>query len=97
MRQFFSAGNTKFSGKGTITYDNGDVYDGTFQNSEPHGIGRMIYKDCRVCEGIWKNGKIEYEGDMADGKPYGRGKKIYPEGDVYEGEWKNGLRHGQGT
>ena len=49
----------KVSGKGTIHYDNGDVYDGAVRNNEPHGVGKMTYKDGRVCEGIWKKGKIE--------------------------------------
>jgi len=71
----------KHSGKGTINYDNGDVYDGAFQGPTAHGIGKMTFKDGRICEGIWEDGKIEYEGELADGKPHGRGKKIYPKGD----------------
>mmetsp|Transcript_2650 Transcript_2650/g.4008 ORF Transcript_2650/g.4008 Transcript_2650/m.4008 type:complete len:94 (+) Transcript_2650:37-318(+) len=67
--------------KGTINYDNGDVYDGAFQGPTAHGIGKMTFKDGRICEGIWEDGKIEYEGELADGKPHGRGKKIYPKGD----------------
>ena len=67
---------TKFSGQGTITYDNGDVYDGVFANSEPDGIGKMTHKDGRICEGIWENGKIKYEGGLVNGKPHGRGKMI---------------------
>ena len=86
-----------FSGKGTITDDNGDVYDGAYRNNEPHGVGKMTYKDGRVCEGIWKEGKIEYEGELDEnGKPHGRGKKIYSLG-TYEGEWKDGLSDGKGT
>jgi hypothetical protein len=70
-------------------------YDGAFRNSEPHGVGKMTYKDGRICDGIWKNGKIEYEGELVDGKPHGRGKKVYKSG-AYEGEWKDGCLHGQG-
>ena len=87
----------KHSGKGTIIYDNGDMFEGKFENNEPHGVGKMTYKDGRVCEGIWKNGKIEYEGELFNGEPHGRGKMIYSTGYVYEGDWKNGLWHGQGT
>ena len=49
------------SGKGTITYENGDVYDGAVRNNEPHGVGKMTYKDGRVfeVEGIWKKGEGE--------------------------------------
>ena len=35
----------KASGKGTITDDNGDVYEGEYQDTEPHGVGKMTYKD----------------------------------------------------
>eukprot|EP00984_Skeletonema_dohrnii_P016927 scaffold7611_cov79-Skeletonema_dohrnii-CCMP3373.AAC.2 len=87
----------KATGKGTITYDNGDLYKGEFQDTEPHGVGKMTYKDGRVCEGTWKSGKIVYEGELVDGKPHGRGKEIHSNGDVYEGEWKNGLRQGKGV
>jgi hypothetical protein len=87
----------KHSGKGTINYNKGDVYDGEFRDAEPHGIGKMTYKDGRVVEGIWENGEIAYEGELANGKPHGRGKRIYSNGEVYEGEWKDGKRHGKGT
>jgi hypothetical protein len=86
----------RHSGKGTINYDKGDVYEGEFRDNEPHGIGKMTYKDGRVSEGIWENEKIVYEGELADGKPHGKGKWIYPDG-TYEGEWKNGEAHGKGT
>ena len=88
-----------FSGKGTITYENGDAYEGAVRNNEPHGVGKMTYKDDgRVCEGIWKERKIKYEGELdGNGKPHGRGKWMYLNGHVYEGGWKNGARHGQGT
>eukprot|EP00986_Skeletonema_menzelii_P012298 scaffold6723_cov73-Skeletonema_menzelii.AAC.1 len=57
----------------------------------------MTYKDGRVCEGIWENGKILYEGGLDDNeKPHGRGKWMCSNG-TYEGEWKNGLRNGVGT
>ena len=88
------------SGKGTITYDNDDVYEGEFQDAEPHGVGKMTYKDGRICEGIWKKGKIKYEGELNEnGKPHGRGKWIYSNRTrtyEYEGEWENGNRHGDG-
>eukprot|EP00573_Skeletonema_grethae_P005187 CAMPEP_0201699538 /NCGR_PEP_ID=MMETSP0578-20130828/24395_1 /ASSEMBLY_ACC=CAM_ASM_000663 /TAXON_ID=267565 /ORGANISM="Skeletonema grethea, Strain CCMP 1804" /LENGTH=94 /DNA_ID=CAMNT_0048186329 /DNA_START=52 /DNA_END=333 /DNA_ORIENTATION=+ len=81
--------NMNYAGKGTITYDNGDVYDGAFRDNEPHGFGKMTYKDGRV-------GKIVYEGGLNDdGKPHGRGKWINFFG-TYEGEWKDGKQHGKG-
>ena len=47
------------SGKGTITYDSGDMYDGEIQDNKPHGVWKMTSKDGRVREGIWEDGKIE--------------------------------------
>jgi hypothetical protein len=102
---------TKCSGVGTIKYDNGDVYEGEFKDSTPHGQGKIIYSDERICEGNWKNGKLRigtckwkngdvYEGELVDGKPNGKGKMIYSndsDGDVYEGEWRSGEKYGKGT
>ena len=88
-----------FSGKGTITFDNGDVYEGAVRNIEPEpdGVGKMTYNDGRICEGIWKNGRIVYEGELDEnGKPHGRGKWMYPDG-TYDGGWKHGLAEGEGT
>eukprot|EP00984_Skeletonema_dohrnii_P000426 scaffold144_cov94-Skeletonema_dohrnii-CCMP3373.AAC.9 len=81
------------SENGTITYDNGDVYEGEFESNKPHGVGKMMYKDGRVQEGIWKDGKIDYDGEL---KLHGRGEMIYPSGSMYEGEWKESKRHGKG-
>ena len=69
-------------GKSTTIMAIGDLYEGKFRNGKPHGLGKMTYKDGRVVNGIWKNGKIEYEGDLVNGKPHGRGKMIYLGGSV---------------
>ena len=100
----------KVSGKGTITYVNGDVYEGESKDTDPHGPGKLAYNDrygfhsrggiigSGVVEGIWKEGELDYEGDVDEnGKPHGRGKGMFSSNNVYEGEWKNGLRHGKGT
>ena len=80
-----------FSGNGTITYDNGDVYEGAVRSNEPEGLGKMTYKDGRVCEGIWEEGEIYYEGELDDnGEPHGRGKMMHLDG-TYEGEFQHGL------
>ena len=49
----------RISGEGTINYDDGDVYEGAFKDDEPDGVGKMAYKDGRICEGIWENGRIQ--------------------------------------
>ena len=90
-----------FSGKGTINYTKGAaVYEGEVLNSKPHGIGKMTYKDGRVCEGIWEEGEFVYEGELNEnGKPHGRGKwmsRLWTYEEDYEGEWKDGKKHGKG-
>ena len=76
----------KHSGKGTIDFENGDVYTGEFKDSLRHGRGKMTYKDGRIVEGIWRKGKIAYEGDVNNqGEPHRRGKCTYSNGDYYEG------------
>jgi hypothetical protein len=50
----------KYSGKGTIKYDSGDVYEGEFKDSKPHGKGKITYTDDgRVCEGNWEDDKLQ--------------------------------------
>ena len=93
----------RISGKGTIIYDNGDVYEGALKDGALDGVGKMTYKDGRVCEGIWYKGEIVHEGELnEEGKPHGRGKRWYVLGfqrvlGIYEGEWKDGKKHGKGT
>ena len=82
----------KYSGKGTIKYDNGDVYEGEFRDSKPHGQGKITYRDDgRICKGNWEDGKLQkgtckwekgkvYEGELVDGKPHGKGKMTYSNG-----------------
>jgi len=31
----------KHSGKGTINFNNGDIYAGDFKDAAPHGVGKM--------------------------------------------------------
>ena len=65
----------------TITYDNGNMYEGAFHGGAIHGVGKMKYKDGRVRDGIWEKGEIKYEGELNDnGKPHGRGKWMHSGG-----------------
>ena len=87
-------------GKATMKFGNGDkTYEGDFEiiNDKIDGVGKMIDKDGRVREGIWKDGEITYEGELdKNGKPHGRGKKMYPWGN-YDGSWQHGKYYGEGT
>ena len=89
---------TEHTGKETIDYQNGYVYEGNVKDGVPHGVGMMTCEDGRVCYGIWEDGKIIYEGELnGEGKPHGRGTEVYSKRNVYEGGFKGGKRHGKGT
>ena len=39
-----------------MTYGNGDVYEGNFEDNEENGHGKMTYVRGEVYDGEWKNG-----------------------------------------
>ena len=41
-------------GKGTITYKNGDVYEGEWMKDKRNGAGKLTKADGSVQEGEWK-------------------------------------------
>ena len=98
----------KLTGKGKITFVNGDVYEGDYQNGYLCGHGKMTYISGNVYEGEWRddktNGKgkvvfsngIQYTGDFVDNKRHGKGTIILDNGDVYDGDWKNNMMEGFG-
>lgn len=45
------------NGRGTMVYQNGNRYTGTFRNCKPHGTGVMVYKNGVRLEGKWSWGK----------------------------------------
>lgn len=51
-----------------------------------HGLGRKVYSNGDVYEGLWKFGKSE-----------GPGRYRWTNGNEYDGEWRAGRMHGQGT
>lgn len=81
--------------QGKVTYPNGAVYDGEWQNQKRHGRGILIDA----------NGD-RYEGTFENGVPHGEGKRVYAfvmiEGKLvkgirtYDGGWRHGMYHGQG-
>ena len=73
------------SGKGSITWQNGDSYEGDFLSDMLSGSG--IY--------TFKSGDV-YEGDFQNGKKHGTGKYTSFDGSYYEGGFENDLRHGEG-
>ena len=70
----------------TVTYGNGDHYEGEWQDNAPHGRGSYA----------WANGD-RYDGEWQNGRIHGEGTYVWTDGTHYSGSWRDGLRHGAGT
>ena len=46
-------------GQGTLTYDDGSIYEGVFVKGKKEGKGKLIYSDGVVYTGDFLNDKIE--------------------------------------
>lgn len=68
-----------------ITYNTGDVYEGSLKRGQLSGIGKYY----------WQDGGV-YEGNFHKGVLSGEGKYTAANGDVYEGNFKNDKYEGQG-
>ncbi|KAK2956005.1 putative serine/threonine protein kinase [Blattamonas nauphoetae] len=96
-------------GKGTLTYENGDVYIGQFYKGSRDGHGTYRYKDGRTYEGEWSrnvfhgNGKLTltsgkiFEGTFDKGRMVGDVHVSFPNGDDYLGEVLGLKFHGRGV
>ena len=103
------AEGTSFSGTGKITWDNGDVYDGTLVKGRREGKGLFIWANGQRFEGDWVQdtplgqGKMQfangnrYDGDVVAGIPQGTGRMQYASGDDYSGRLHAGVPDGRGT
>ena len=68
------------NGKGTYSYNNGDVYIGHFKNSKRSGYG------------IYTTSKGDrYEGEWKKSLRHGKGKLTYPDGVIKQGKWVNNI------
>lgn len=72
-------------GKGTMTYENGDVYDGLWMNSVKNGVGVMTYANGDVYAGNWKDDKKNGKGTLT----YNELEGMHIEGIWVEGIWEN--------
>lgn len=70
---------------GSVKFDDGDRYEGTFKSGKPHGQGTYT----------WASGEV-YTGEFLDGNFHGRGTWTWPDGTKYVGNFKNNksLRDG---
>lgn len=87
-------------GKGTMTWNNGDVYNGQWKYGKMSGRGTMTRHDGTSYTGNWRNDKMNgfgsfryannkvLEGIWADNKPTGNLKMIWPNVDPIIGSSK---------
>jgi hypothetical protein len=74
-----------YTGKGTITYDNGNTYTGDWVAGKYNGQGTFSRKDGMSYTGAWLNNKYN-----------GQGTYTWPNGNTYTGNFQNNLRNGDG-
>ena len=93
----------------TITYSNGDLYEGDIKNGLRDGNGKLTrsatgdvyvgqFKDDEISgKGTftYSNGDV-YEGELLNSQKHGQGKFTYANGNVYEGQFANDVRSGKG-
>ncbi len=103
-----SKGDCK-NGKGTMKFDNGNVYEGSWKNGVAEGKGTLTLAQGRIFKGNFENGvlkkgemiiskKMKYKGDFnAMLQPHGKGKADYGDGSQYSGDFMNGYPEGTGT
>ncbi|MGE5579060.1 MAG: trypsin-like peptidase domain-containing protein [Bacillota bacterium] len=73
-------------GLGKFTWNNGDVYDGTWYHGSRSGLGTYT----------WANGQV-YAGTWYEGLRSGLGEMTYPDGSRYSGYYLMDYMHGLGT
>ena len=71
-----------------MTFRNGDVYKGGFQNGMRHGVGRMLF-----AAGGWT---AEYSGQWSGDTMDGTGRILFVSGDCYEGTFRKNQFQGAG-
>ena len=92
----------RFSGTGTMLWNNGDKYVGEWSDSKRNGKGTYTYADGTIKKGVWKDNVYVDDAAIKSGCITGNcengyGVYVWPNGEKYEGYWKNDKRGGQGT
>ncbi len=97
------------TGRGTLTYDNGDRYEGSFVDAKRVGHATYTYVNGDRYEGDFRSDKRtgrgtfiyhsggRYEGDFVNGDFQGRGVFTLADGGRYEGDFRSGMPNGYGT
>lgn len=98
----------KATGKGNLTFKNGDEYTGNVQSAVAEGEGVMKFASGDIYRGsfvkgkaqgqgtyLWRNGQ-SFEGAWLQDQPQGKGVLKYANGNRYEGDVLGGAPHGSG-
>ena len=51
--------NNRYHGQGTLTFRDGDMYEGKYKDGEKHGQGTYTWSDGRKYVGEWKDGETK--------------------------------------
>lgn len=74
--------NGKFHGKGTLIFENGDMFDGRYINGLPHGDGTFLHKSVNIFEnktlsnGLDRVNSGEFNSKTFNAKENGKGKAV---------------------
>jgi hypothetical protein len=68
-----------------MTFQNGEVYCGSWLNDCRHGDGVHTFVDGSRYEGVWEQDQL-----------HGRGIFYYSDGSVFAGQFDSNKRHGPG-
>jgi hypothetical protein len=83
-------------GRGTLRWDNGDVYTGSFFNGKLHGHGTLSFAtNSATAVATTNNNNNNNNGE--DPQPVTSGDAAGGGGGEYVGEWECGYQHGTGT
>jgi len=74
------------NGKGTSTYNSGNVYEGEYYRGKREGKGVMDYV----------TSKDYYDGEWKAGVKFGQGLYYWGEGEQYQGQFREDTMHGWG-
>ena len=92
-----------FTGKGRVTYDNKEVYDGDFVDGVRIGKGTYSYRNGDLYSGGFDEnkkhglGKLTYTGKSAEADADESPEDIAKRRGMYRGDFADGKKHGEGS
>jgi hypothetical protein len=83
------------TGKGTMTFSDGSIYNGNVVKGKFHGTGRLTYPNCEQSfYEVPVHTQSFYEGQWKEGIQNGFGVYKHPYGWICKGIWTNGILNG---